>query len=74
MGSAEREDEVGENEKPLTSRSLEEMEKIHISRVLEATQWHKGQACEILGVSRPRLRRMIKQYSLVVPDGSEEMD
>lgn len=31
--------------------------------------WHKGQACEILGVSRPRLRRMIRQYDLVPPGG-----
>ena len=28
-----------------------------------------AQACEILGVSRPRLRRMIRQYELEPPPG-----
>ena len=32
--------------------------------VLEAVDWHKGQACEILQISRPRLRRLIKEYHL----------
>ena len=49
--------------------SLEDMEKAHVSRVLAATGWHRGQACEILGVSRPRLRRMIRQYELSPPPG-----
>jgi DNA-binding NtrC family response regulator len=49
--------------------SLEAMEKAHVARVLEATGWHRGQACEILGVSRPRLRRMIRQYELSPPPG-----
>ncbi len=54
--------------KPLDSWSLEEMEAAHISRVLDATHWHKGKACNILGISRPRLRRMIKHYALVTPE------
>ncbi len=49
--------------------SLEEMERVHVSRVLAATGWHRGQACEILAVSRPRLRRMIRQYNLSPPPG-----
>ncbi|MEN8213216.1 MAG: sigma-54 dependent transcriptional regulator [Pseudomonadota bacterium] len=57
-------------EKPLSELSLEEMEKIHIARVLEATGWHKGKACEILNISRPRLRRMINHYNLAPPDES----
>lgn len=44
--------------------SLKEMEKEHVSKVLEHTQWHKGQACEILGISRPRLQRLIIQFKL----------
>ncbi len=55
------------NEKPADTWSLEEMEQIHITRVLEACNWHKGHACDILGISRPRLRRMIKQYRLAEP-------
>ena len=48
----------------LSNLSLQAIEKIHINRVLKATNGHKGKACEILGVSRPRLRRLIKQYAL----------
>ena len=55
------------DEKPIEQWSLEEMEKVHVTRVLEACDWHKGHACDILGVSRPRLRRMIKQYDLTEP-------
>ena len=57
------------NDKPAERWSLEEMEQIHIARVLEACRWHKGHACDILGISRPRLRRMIKQYGLIEPAG-----
>ncbi len=67
----------GDN-KPLDSWSLEEMEAAHIARVLDATHWHKGKACDILGISRPRLRRMIKHYELLTPEqfqnGIEEED
>jgi len=47
--------------------SLAEMERSHVSRVLQATGWHRGEACEILGVSRPRLRRMMREYGLAPP-------
>jgi len=64
--------------KPLDSWSLEEMEAAHIARVLDATHWHKGKACDILGISRPRLRRMIRHYELLTPEqfqnGIEEED
>ncbi len=60
--------------RPLTELSLEEIEGAHVRRVLEATRWHKGRACDILGVSRPRLRRMIKHFGLTPPDGAEEDD
>jgi transcriptional regulator with PAS, ATPase and Fis domain len=58
--------------KPIEEWSLEEMEKRHVSRILEATNWHKGNACDTLGVSRPRLRRMIKQYNLIDPSGIDD--
>ena len=56
--------------------SLETMEAQHVNRVLHAVGWHRGRACEILGVSRPRLRRMIRQYELEPPPGitSDEDD
>lgn len=61
-------------EKQLSEMSLEEMEKSHVARVLEATGWHRGKACEILGVSRPRLRRIIKQYKLIPPTNIQYME
>jgi len=45
-------------------RSLEEVEAEHIGRVLGAVNWHQGKACEILGVSRPTLRKKIRIYGL----------
>ncbi len=60
----------------LCEMSLEEVEKIHVIRILEATRWHKGKTCEILGVSRPRLRRMIKHFEIAqpadIPDDEED--
>jgi len=61
-------------ERPLSQWSLEDMEKAHVTRVLEACNWHRGQTCDILGISRPRLRRMIKHYDLVAPAGAHEDD
>jgi DNA-binding NtrC family response regulator len=44
--------------------SLEHIEREHLTRVLAATEGHKGRAAEILGVSRPRLSRLLKKYEL----------
>ena len=44
--------------------SLDEVEKEHVRRTLEATGGHKARAAEILGVSRPRLNRLIEKYGL----------
>ena len=44
--------------------SLNDIEKIHIAKVLNFTNWHKGRACEILGITRPRLERKIKKYGI----------
>ena len=54
--------------------SLDEMEKSHVARVLNSTNWHKGESCKILGISRPRLRRIIKQHHLIDPNGSGHED
>ena len=45
-------------------RSLDEMERDHLLDILRATGGHKGQAADILGVSRPRLNRMLRKHSL----------
>jgi len=57
--------------------SLAEIEKNHVLRVLDAQGWHKGKVCKILGISRPRLRRLLNQYGLnsssdVTPDNDTE--
>ena len=44
--------------------SLFEVEKEQIQGALVFTKWHKGKACEILGVTRPRLDRKIKKYGI----------
>ncbi|MGV6826554.1 MAG: sigma 54-interacting transcriptional regulator, partial [bacterium] len=53
-----------ETELPL--QSLEQVEAAHIQKVLHHTRGHKGQSCEILGISRPALDRKIKKYDLKV--------
>ena len=44
--------------------SLNDIEKLHIAKVLNFTNWHKGKACEILGITRPRLERKIRKYGI----------
>jgi DNA-binding NtrC family response regulator len=61
-------------EKTVSECSLEDMEKAHVARILESTGWHKGKTCEILRVSRPRLRRMINQYNLIPPGVDMDKD
>jgi DNA-binding NtrC family response regulator len=53
-------------ESPAHLASLEEMEKEHLARVLAAAGGHKARAAEILGVSRPRLNRLMEKYGLEV--------
>jgi len=45
-------------------KSLKELEREHIRRVLDSTSWHKGRTCEILGISRPRLERRLREYGI----------
>ncbi len=51
-----------------SGQTLKEMERDHIHAVLVATGWHKGKACEILGISRPRLERRIDEFGFVRED------
>jgi len=45
-----------------TSRSLEEIEKAHIMRVLESCGWNQTRAAEILDIDRVTLHHKIKRY------------
>ena len=47
-------------------QSLDEVEKAHIMKVLRRTRGNYGEACRILGISRPTLRRKISEYNLLV--------
>ena len=44
--------------------TLENLEREHVGHVLRATKGHKTRTAEILGISRPRLDRLIKKYGL----------
>jgi Nif-specific regulatory protein len=44
--------------------SLDEVEKRHIQRTLDHTDWNKSQAASILGIERSTLDRKIKSYGL----------
>ena len=47
--------------------TLDDMEKWHVAGVLEASKGHKSRAAEILGISRPKLDRLIAKHDLKVP-------
>lgn len=49
---------------PVEGMSLKEGEKRLIEEVLKLTKWNRSKAAEILGVSRPRLRRKIDEYHI----------
>lgn len=46
------------------NRPMEDVEKQHIQAVLNNVDGHFGKACDILGISRPTLRKKIKDYGL----------
>ncbi|MEJ2218203.1 MAG: sigma-54 dependent transcriptional regulator [Gemmatimonadota bacterium] len=51
-------------ESPARLASLDEVEREHVARVLAATRGHKTRTAHILGISRPRLNRLIEKYDL----------
>ncbi len=53
--------------------TLAEAERRHVERVLEATRGHKSRTAAILGISRPRLDRLIAKYDLELP-GSRDRE
>jgi len=52
-------------------KSLEEIEKDHIARVLAAVRGHRDQAAAILGITRSTLWRKMKRFGLETPGRSE---
>jgi two-component system response regulator AtoC len=49
---------------PGATSTLAELEAAHVAAILARTGWHRGQACAILGISRPALERKIRKYGL----------
>jgi DNA-binding NtrC family response regulator len=62
-------DLYGDSEKAPEPRelSLEAVEAAHVQRILERTQGNKREAARLLGISRPRLDRLIRKHELSVP-------
>ena len=44
--------------------TLDEIEREHVLRVLAATRGHKARAAQILGISRPRLDRILARHDI----------
>lgn len=55
---------AGEAESLGAIKPLEQVKMEHVRAVLECVRWDRGKACELLKVSRPTLRKMIKDYHL----------
>ncbi len=49
-----------------TPKKLVDIEKEHIINVLKYTKGNYGEACKILGISRPTLRKKIRDYNISV--------
>ena len=52
------------NDAPGHVSTLEEMEREHVIRARAATRGHKARAAQLLGVSRPRLDRLLAKHGL----------
>ena len=55
---------AGPGSDPDRLTTLEDVERAHVARVLQATRGHKSRSAEILGISRPRLDRLIQKFEL----------
>jgi DNA-binding NtrC family response regulator len=51
--------------------SLRDAERAHIVRILEAVNWNKKQAADVLGISRGTLYRKITEYNLEPPTAAQ---
>jgi DNA-binding NtrC family response regulator len=52
------------SEGPAKLGTLDEMEREHVLRVLAATRGHKARAAQMLGISRPRLDRILARHQI----------
>lgn len=54
----------GETEDREKIMTLMQLEKEHVIKALQQTNWNRGITCDLLGISRPTLREKIKKYKL----------
>jgi two-component system response regulator AtoC len=56
----------GEYSRDATGRflTLDEVEELHIRRVINETKKNKGEICDILGISRPTFERKLEKYNI----------
>jgi transcriptional regulator with GAF, ATPase, and Fis domain len=64
---AERPEETPEHQ---PFRTLRDVEREHIERVLDEVRWNQRRAARILGISRWSLSRRLRKYELT-RDGSD---
>ena len=57
---------MARKESAAADRTLRAVERDHIERVLRECGGNKRRACKVLGVSRPRLDRLIQRHEIVV--------
>jgi two-component system response regulator HydG len=43
---------------------MDEVERRHVLRVLDALQWNKAEAARVLGINRATLYRKLQRYGL----------
>ena len=46
-------------------RTIAELEKYHIKRILDEVKWNKLEASHILDITRPTLNAKIEKYNLI---------
>ena len=51
-----------------STQTLDDLERTHVERVLRETGWNKRQTCRLLGISRPRLDRILERHGIVVTE------
>jgi two-component system NtrC family response regulator len=57
-------EQVESEDKKPSSYNLQDMEKLHIERVLQETNGNRSQAADLLGISRKTLYRKLLEYNL----------
>jgi DNA-binding NtrC family response regulator len=62
---------LGGREKAEPPRSLDDVERGHIERVLRELNWNQSRAARVLGIDRVTLYHKIKRYGLKRPDGGQ---